>query len=302
MNRLFLALAILGVGAGGFLSARQSTRQLTRETNANREAWLAQTQQLAAVQLEQADLTPRLRELKANLAESRPVAGNALWSALQTNRADQLPPELRERVLEELGFNWQFSPDFIVVTKQTVRDTGGWMLHRGGLSEVAATVLALTPAERDPIEAAIRQAQMDFAAWALTHVERKEPRPQDGVLAHYFLPGDPAMEGNIRTNLNAATLAALGPDRADIMQKSVRDWRLENTGVGSKGTTLLIRRAGVGDQQRLRIETDASGIGLKTSYFPESDLPAILRPVFPNGWEDVAKREGFELPVEGQKK
>ena len=36
-------------GAGGFLTARHSTTQLARETNANREAWLVQTQLLAAV-------------------------------------------------------------------------------------------------------------------------------------------------------------------------------------------------------------------------------------------------------------
>ena len=162
-------------------------------------------------------MAERIRELKASLAQSQPVAENALWSMLQTNRADNLPPELRERVLEELGFNWQSSPDFIVVTKQTVRDTAkGWMLRRGKLSEVAATILAMTPEERGQVEAVIQRAQADYNDWALAHVERREPK--NGNLADYFLPGDPAMEQSIRTNFDAGLLAALGEERAKIMR------------------------------------------------------------------------------------
>jgi len=105
MNKILLALTILSAGAGGFLIARQSTTQLQHEASVAREAWLVQTQLLAAVQHEQADLTEHIRGLKTSLAQSPPVAENALWSMLQTNRADDLPPELRQRVLEELGFN-----------------------------------------------------------------------------------------------------------------------------------------------------------------------------------------------------
>src|SRR5689334_377776 len=70
MNRILLALTILGVGAGGFLTARNLTTQLAHEANANHESWLVQTQQLAAFQREQADLAVRLRGLKESLAKS----------------------------------------------------------------------------------------------------------------------------------------------------------------------------------------------------------------------------------------
>ena len=95
MSRILLALTILTAGAGGFLAAHNLTNQLTRALNAHRDAWLAQTQQLAVVQSEQTDLAERVRQLRASLAQSQPVAENALWSALRTNRADHLAPELR---------------------------------------------------------------------------------------------------------------------------------------------------------------------------------------------------------------
>jgi hypothetical protein len=302
MNRILLALTILGVGACGFLTARNLTTQLAHEANANHESWLVQTQQLAAVQREQADLAVRIRGLKESLAQSQPVAENALWSMLQTNRADKLPPELRERVLEELGFNWQLSADFIVVTKKTVRDTGEWMLRHGKLSEVAAAILAMTPEERGQVEATIKQAQSDYKDWAVAKVERREPK--NGNLACYFLPGDPAMEQGISADIAAGILAALGKEGAKIMQTSVSSWRQDSIGLGKEGATLFIRRELVGNEQRLKAEISGPERiahwgyhpGPYSGYYPEFDLPETFRPIFPNGWADVAKREGFELP------
>jgi hypothetical protein len=300
-----MALTILSAGAGGFVTARHASSQMARETSGNREAWLVQTQQLAAVQTEQADLAGRIRGLKTSLAQTQPVAENALWSMLQTNRADDLPPELRERLLEEIGFNWQASPDFIVVTKRSVRDTGAWMLNKGKLSEVAATILAMTPEQRGQVEAGIQQAQAHYNDWALAHMERREPA--EGELARYYLPGDPAMVQSIRTDISAGILAALGKERAKIMEGSVGSWMTDNVGLGPKGATLFIRRELVGNQQRLKAEKyssdkRASGISVSFGYFPEFDLPATFRPIFPNGWADVAQREGFELPKESEKK
>ena len=82
MNKILLALTILGVGAGGFLTARNLTTQLAHQANANHESWLVQTQQLAAFQREQADLAVRLRRLDgpppgAPLPSAIPVCG--LW-------------------------------------------------------------------------------------------------------------------------------------------------------------------------------------------------------------------------------
>ena len=124
MKKILLALTILAVGASAFHAARQDAAQLQQNVQAANEAWQIHTQQLAAAQTEQAGLTERVRELKQTLAQTPAAADITLWTALQTNRADRLPRQLRERVLAELGFNWQSSADFIVVSKETVRAIG----------------------------------------------------------------------------------------------------------------------------------------------------------------------------------
>src|SRR5690349_9242187 len=91
MNKILLALTILSVGAGGLLITRQSTTQLQQEAKAALETWLTQTQLVAAVQSDQAGLMERVRELKQVLAQPPVVTESAVWSALQTNRADRLP-------------------------------------------------------------------------------------------------------------------------------------------------------------------------------------------------------------------
>ena len=69
MNKILLALAILGAGAGAFLSARQATTRLQHEAQSTREAWLAQTQLVAVAQSDQAGLSKHARELKQALAQ-----------------------------------------------------------------------------------------------------------------------------------------------------------------------------------------------------------------------------------------
>jgi hypothetical protein len=300
MTKVLLALAILSSGVGGFVTARHSTIRLAHETNAHRDAWLLQTQRFVAVQREQADLAERIRDLKESLAQSRPVAENALWAALQTNRADNLPSELRERVLDELGFNWRLSPDFIVVTKQTVDRSGAWMLLNGKLPLTAA-VLALTPEERRPIEAVMERAKADFKDWALARAERSEPKGND--VAIYFLPVDPGSVHSLSNNVAAGVFAAaLGRERTEMMRRSVRNWIETDIGIGAKGERFTITRETAGNTQRLR-----ATLGwpydevFRSGYIPEFDFPGPFRPIFPDGWTDVAKREGFELPQELQK-
>ena len=86
MSKILMALAILSAGAGGFLTARHSTIQLARETSANRESLLVQTQLLAAVQHEQADLAGRIRALKTSLAISTRGGERALVHAPDQSR------------------------------------------------------------------------------------------------------------------------------------------------------------------------------------------------------------------------
>ena len=298
MNRVLLALTILGAGASGLMMAHQSTTRLTRETTANRAAWLIETQLLAAAQSDQGDLAARIRELKTTLAQSQPIPENSIRTAFQKRkgRGDWLPPELRQSALEEFGFNWQTSPDYIVVTKQAVRDTGAWMLEGAKLSDVAAVILAMTTEESSQIEEALQRAQADFNDWATAHVERKEPTPSE--LAHYVMPGD---KTKISDKLAAGISAAIGTNRWAFMKNSRRgNWVFENVGIGVDGANFIIKRELTKEGPRLYAEIKVFfGPGSydgRSGYLPEAEFPAAFRPVFPNGWIDLAKREGFEWP------
>jgi uncharacterized protein YlxW (UPF0749 family) len=100
MNKILLALAILGAGTAGALTARHSTIKLQGEASATRESWIVQTQALTDAQAERARLAERIRELKESLRRAEAAGNrNGLWSVLETNRIGHLAPDLREHLL-----------------------------------------------------------------------------------------------------------------------------------------------------------------------------------------------------------
>lgn len=296
MNKILLALGILSAGASGFLTTRQSANQLQRQAEAVREAWLTQTQQVAAALSEQAALIQHVQQLKQT-PEPLPVEPESeLWAALATNRADHLPPALRERVFEELELNWRSSSDFVWVTKQTLRELNLRAVTDGKLSEVAGTVYALSPEERVQVEWALQQVPTYFREWVVARVERIEPK--DDVLAHYTLPLDPTFSV---TNKVATALAnAVGRDRGELILRAVRQsmWELN---LGRKPSSLIVRREQSGGESRLKLEAWDMKFAGYTGFLPDCRFPEAFRPLFSNGWADLAVREGFELPPEPPK-
>ena len=186
MNKIFLAFTFFAAGAGAFEAARQHANQLEQKAQAASESWQIHTQQLAAAQSESAVLTERVRWLKHAQTQSQTAPVSALWSELQTNRTDALPPDLRRRLLAELGFEWRTSPDYVIVSKGTVRDLGIEAVRGGKLTDLAATVLALTTDERGQIESALAGITTPLKDWLLAHIERHEPTEE--LLADFNLP------------------------------------------------------------------------------------------------------------------
>lgn len=309
MNKILLAFIFLGAGAGAFQSARQHVTRLTQKAQAASESWQICTQQLAVAQSEHAALAERIGELKQTLAQARPGAGNTLWPALQTNRADRLPAALRRRALSELGFNWQSSPDYVVVTKQAVRDVQMAAVRNGKFTDVAAAVLALTPEERGQVETAIEQVRTDFQGWVLAHIERTEPTTE--VLAHYTLPKDPAMSQSISNRFNTTVLGALGRERTELILPTAQGW-MKSIGLydcDAKPMMMAVKRSPTGNERRLMVEVsspDQKGgprlMDLVNQIGEFVPFPRAFRTLFPNGWADVASREGFELPAESKNK
>src|SRR5437762_6919304 len=118
MKRLFLALAILAAGMSLFCVFRTSAIRLGNESSMTSQAWLTQSQALAQARARQIELTARIRELKeVVLAHPHDSGESALANSIITNGTSRLAPEVRERLLAELRFDWNSSGDYVVVSK-----------------------------------------------------------------------------------------------------------------------------------------------------------------------------------------
>jgi len=313
MRKALLALIVISASASGFLVARQSTLQLQREANAAREAWLIETQRVATAQSHQDSLKAHVGDLKRILRQRPVVAEDPDWAPFQTNQIGKLTPEQHERLRAELGFNWQFSSDYIVVSKATVRSLGLPVIKNGKLTDLAATVLTLTPGECSRVNAALQQAQTAVTAWALAHVERIEP--QDDEVARYTLPSDPELMQSMSNHLATAIADAVGGERTKLFlgphaSKWIRG--IIPSFISSDPEylmTLIVKRyvdengdSCLGTQCRM-IHPEYRWLAApKEALTVQSDFPEVFRSVFPNGWADVAAREGFTIPEEPSKK
>ena len=306
MNKILLALTLLGTGGGAFLAVRQSTTALRCEANASREAWLLQTQLVAIAQTNQAALIERVRQLKEALAQVPTAKENPLWVALQTNHVGHLPPELRERLFEELGLSWKSSEQFILVSKETIHEIWTKTIEDGKPTEIASTVLGLTPRERDQVAAAIQRVQTDFNDWVRSHTERSGPKRE--VVAEYTLHKDDTYL-SISNRFAAGLHEAVGMERAELILDSAVAFPF-TAGIHQGDTMIMtLKRHLVGHEQRLQVQVmDTGPAPQRWPWVGEQDVsqgswfPPPFRPIFPNGWPDVAKREGFDLPAKSEEK
>jgi hypothetical protein len=65
---------------------------------------------------------------------------------------------------------------------------------------------------------------------------------------------------------------------------------------GGGDNALTVKRNGAGNEPRLSFELKYSGNIMSTDVSPYQQFPEAFLPLFPNGWADLARREGFELP------
>ncbi len=102
---------------------------------------------------------------------------------------------------------------------------------------------------------------------------------------------------------------AVGRERAEFIVPTVREW-MNSIGVfdrDSKPAMMRVKRKVTGDEVRLSTETshDDWNMGTATNSLYKSSKvphPRNFHFIFPNGWPDVAQREGFELPEPPPKK
>lgn len=307
MKRLVLAILILVPAAGLAYALHSSTLQLRRQADTQEQAWLAERQSLTLARSQWTSITEQVRDLTQKLdAQLVPAGagstgqftGRFLTEHLGPDGAfngfARLSPAESEALLAELGFNWTSTGDYIIVSKDTLRAITLGGIRANKLNQTACDVLAITPDERATLEAAIQSLNDDYQAWAQAHTRRGEP--SGNIVAQYTLSADNDFSLSLSNRFASAVTSTLGEQRGSLLMQYSSSW-MEQVGMnGGDDTVLTVRRQHGGDEPAYGYEVKQGG-GINSSVIaPHQGFPGAFRPLFPNGWTDLAQREGFPLP------
>lgn len=294
MKRLLISLAILLIGASCIYGLHVTAIQLQRDVARKSQALLDETQQLALAMTQLRSVTEEVRDLQEKLASVQTAPGSKPDEVATIVRS-HLSPSQSERLLAELGFNWGNSGDYLIVSKDTLRAISLEGMRGTKLNNTACQVLATTPAECAAIEGTAQALMENYKTWAAAHVQRQEP--SGDVVAKYALPADPDFSQSLSNNFANAVLTSLGEERGNLFLDYARSWMLDLGLEGGSGdNSLTVKRNQLGNEPHLSYELRYSGNIMNTEVSPYQEFPLAFRPLFPNGWSDLAEREGFELP------
>src|SRR5262249_24056106 len=155
------------------------------------------------------ELTTRVHELKHELGvQSHAGVEMTLAYLIATNGTAHLTPEVRERLLAELVFNWKSSGDFVVVNKDSLPRLRMDAIRRDRLTDTVCGVLAIKPEERAAIDSVMARLADELKSWEMSHAQRIEP--QGDVVAKYTLPLDAEFSQSRSNAFAAAVIGGVG--------------------------------------------------------------------------------------------
>jgi hypothetical protein len=322
MKRAFLAILILATGTTVFCAFHATNTGLRQELASQRAAWQTQTQQLIQLHLQKQQIFERWSDTKQLLAAQPPlpVLTQLAEKILSGVSLENLSVTESEQLLAELGFSWNTTGDYLIVSKKSLAGISFDGMKGVKLADVARAVFAITPAEQGEIETMTQQLGDARTAWAKEHVQRTEP--SGDVLAQYSLPVDAEFSRSQLAVFTNGIFNALGNERGQWLQNHSIGWMMDvglrngqdfskipeelraampTAEYETQPTTLTVERYKSGDEWRMNYRLKQAGNSMMTSVSPWQPFPEAFRPIFPGGWEDLAQREGFELPKEFKK-
>lgn len=303
MKRLLIAFVILAATASVFSAFRSATTRLQQEATTNLENWVAETRFVAQARMDRKELEERVSNSRREFAavQRAVIARQSDTDLLLETNWQHLSPDQCERLLAELGFNWNSTGDYLIVSKQTLHDISLTGMNDTKLTDAACQVLAITPEERGAIQAMTQRLSADYRTWAESHVQRQEPTGD--VVAQYTLPDDAAFSESVSNTFASGIMATLGDQRGQLLLGYSRSWMTELGISGGGPTTMIVKRNGSANHPQLNLELHYGlGSTMSTTVSPWQPMPEGFRALFPGGWPDLAKREGFALPKEFQNK
>ncbi|HEU0038251.1 MAG TPA: hypothetical protein VFR76_03155 [Verrucomicrobiae bacterium] len=232
----------------------------------------------------------------------------ALVDFFLTNDMKSVSLEMQDNILAEFGRGWNSSGRYVLVSKAALTSTTLSPLktfpNGEKLTDAARDVLAITPQERLSVEAAFAEALGEVSAWARANVQREGP--SGDVMARYTIPADPAFEQALTNRLFSTVNAAIGDERGELMRKFFEYSRISEDGaIGERTNILSIHRIsglpGLGFRAGWKWE-NSEAINTYPEPIKPKNFPYAFLLVFPGGWQELAQREGFDLPEEFSKK
>jgi hypothetical protein len=298
MNKLFFVLLAVCVGVAGYgllhhrvqasgtvvVAAAGQWHNATNELAISQEAFSALQDEIQAKRerLRQAgrhaNITPEMLEL----LENKDLRGHdRAWAQLRA----------------QLGIGWDTSPDYVLVTKQAIRELwydkliyDGHLRQKGLASPDSVELLNLSPDEQAAIKAAFAAA-LDGQWLRVT----KAP-PGGDIVAQYTIAAPDAAFVSARSNAFSANItAAIGAERAGLFLRDA--WREFAASAAPEPETMIIRQTNVDGQPDLICE-EHRGANVSTSLVRYAHYPAFpVLKLFTRGWEGLAQEAGFELPL-----
>jgi len=300
MKRILLATILLPLAGGGVRALHLKASRAQQQLRTDQRDWQTRTQRLAELEVTRTTLIEQVRELKREVRHLQATApSDSPWlAALDTNRLAALAPELRERLLVDLGLNWHSSDQWLIVSKATLAGVRMGAIQLNRLTDAACAVLAISPEERRRLDSALARVREEHAHWARANVQREGASGE--TLARYTLPSDPTFAQSLTNELFSTYATTLGQQRAALLEHYSSDWvNLETGFLGGATNRLTVLRGNGGDgtpQVLYKLERGQLTQGASPIQ-PGSYFPSEFRPVFPGGWPELAQREGFALPA-----
>jgi hypothetical protein len=292
-------LAVLILSAGAIASARFSFRAHQSRTAAaeSRAECVRLTSRLAELKASTSGLRGKVKAQKHQITEAQIARSSSAYLPKTGEKAAQRSRHERpSELLQRLGVGWNSSPDYVLVSKGALKEMYlPGIDDKGAFTPTACAILGLTAAERGAIEDALKRAETKYDDWVKTAVQRVEPTGD--IVADYRLPANPALAQQIETNGVGLVLQTLGPERASLIRGYDGAWLFGHGNLGATPIRFTVRRHPEGGQPPYWWQIQAGGGNSASSDgLSSKDFPDAFRPVFPDGWRDLAQREGFELP------
>jgi hypothetical protein len=292
MNRIILTLLSLCIGvlsANGWLKrARRAQGTAALEEQHSRLT----AKQLEATHSQLAAIREVLQDKKHRIerASLHPKIGPELLALVEAGFAGGTPTAWAE-LRQQLGIGWSSSTDYVLVSKRVLGRLGYSRLDANAeLTAPACELLNISPEERTTVNSVFQQQLTQS-------LNVKFSEPAGDIVAQYtVLPPDPGSEQSISNKLVAGLSGSLGSERTRLLLPDV--WREFSSHLGpAEPETITVRQSSFNGLPDLTWEASRGNIVVSSEPVRYARYPGWFLEIFPGGWQTLADRAGFQLPL-----